>query len=125
MQTKSPKFKPKEKENPHSLSCDHTARILHPHDLEPARALRLAPLLGGRDQLAADDLVLRPAARRQAHAGDEPGHDEKRPQGRLAVLVAAWRRAAAGEERLAAVEDLGADMFELAELCLVAVFCQK
>ncbi|KND93102.1 hypothetical protein TOPH_02114 [Tolypocladium ophioglossoides CBS 100239] len=98
---------------------------LGPHHLELPGALDAALLLGGGGELAPHDLLLGPAARRDAHAGDEARGDEERADRRRLCLPARASRAARGrrgeDQGLAAVEEVGADVLELAELGFVAL----
>lgn len=95
-------------------------RLAHlgPDDLELARPLRAALLLRGDDEPAAHDLLLGPGARRDAGARDETRHGEERLERGLAAGRVPGRRGQG--EGLAAAEQVGADVLELAELSLVA-----
>lgn len=92
------------------------------HDAEAADALGAALVVDGVGEPAADGLVGGPAAGGDAGAGHEARGDEQgaQPGARTAAAAGGAGCVVVGGEGLAAVEELGADVVELAQLGLVA-----
>jgi hypothetical protein len=97
---------------------------LDAHDLELPRLARPTLLLVGDDELAPHNLLRGPPARGDTHARDKSGREERRSQrapGPGFWVCGCGCGGAGSGERLAAAEELGADVLELAKLGLVAV----